>query len=107
MEALIGAIYLDRGYSWAQKFVEDRLLFIHIDIEVVMKTETDFKSRVIEWCQKERLDFEFVFSSDDAANPDLFEALLKINNIIKGKGSAHSKKKAEQLAAQEFYKTIV
>ena len=107
LEALIGAIYLDRGYSWAQKFVEDRLLFIHIDIEVVMKTETDFKSRVIEWCQKERLDFEFVFSSDDAANPDLFEALLKINYIIKGKGSAHSKKKAEQLAAQEFYKTIV
>lgn len=104
LEAIIGAIYLDKGYVATQKFIEDRLLQNHIDIEEVINTETDFKSRVIEWCQKEKKEIEFKLDEDSSGK--IYIATLLINNEEKGKGDAHSKKKAEQLAAEQFYKTI-
>lgn len=106
LEALIGAIYLDRGYTFAQQFVEQKLLQTHIDIEEVIITETDFKSRTIEWCQKEKLMFDFVLSEKEDKNEKLYTAELIIENEIKGIGTAYTKKKAEQLAAEQFYKTI-
>lgn len=104
LEAIIGAIYLDKGYLATQKFIEDRLLHNHIDIEEVLNTETDFKSRVIEWCQKEKQDFEFII--EENATNKTYTANLLINKETKGFGEAHSKKKAEQLASEQFYKTI-
>ena len=104
LEAIIGAIYLDKGYLTTQKFIEDRLLHNHIDIEEVLNTETDFKSRVIEWCQKEKQDFEFII--EENATNKTYTANLLINKEVKGFGEAHSKKKAEQLASEQFYKTI-
>jgi len=104
LEAIIGAIYLDKGYLTTQKFIEDRLLHNHIDIEEVLNTETDFKSRVIEWCQKEKQDFEFII--EENATNKTYTANLLVNKEMKGFGEAHSKKKAEQLASEQFYKTI-
>jgi ribonuclease-3 len=106
LEALIGAIYLDLGYKSVQKFIEEKLLNTHIDINSVINTETDFKSRVIEWCQKEKLDFEFIITESEEQNENIYTAQLVINEVPKGKGSAYTKKKAEQLAAEQFYKTI-
>ncbi len=106
LEALIGAVYLDKGYVFAQQFVEQKLLQSHIDIEEVISTETDFKSRAIEWCQKEKVLFDFVISEKDDKNEKLYTAELIIENIVKGIGTAYTKKKAEQLAAEQFYKTI-
>ncbi|MBL4592973.1 MAG: ribonuclease III [Flavobacteriales bacterium] len=103
LEALIGAIYLDRGYSFAQQFVEERLLQNHIDIEEVILTETDFKSRVIEWCQKEKLSFDFKITEQEEKNEKLYTAQLIINGELKGAGSAFTKKQAEQLAAEIVY----
>lgn len=106
LEALIGAIYLDKGYPSAQKFVEEKLLQNHIDIEEVIQTETDFKSRVIEWCQKEKLNFDFKITEEEERNEMLYTAELIINKETKGKGTAFTKKEAEQLASEQFYKQI-
>jgi ribonuclease-3 len=106
LEALIGAIFLDQGYVSAQKFVEDNLLQNHIDIEEVTQTETDFKSRVLEWCQKEKLSFDFKITEIEESKGKLYLAELIVNEELKGKGSAFTKKKAEQMAASEFYEQI-
>ena len=107
LEALIGAVFLDKGYAYAQKFIEDKLLQNHIDIEEVVQTETDFKSRVIEWSQKEKVSFEFQISSNGDNNEKLYIAKLLINNEPKGKGIAYTKKQAEQTAAEQFYKEVI
>ena len=104
LEALIGAIFIDKGYLTAKKFVEQKLLQNHIDIEAVILTETDFKSRVIEWCHKEKLDFNFTISEQEAKGEKLYHAALIIDKVLKGSGVAFTKKKAEQLASEEFYK---
>jgi len=106
LEALIGAIFLDKGYGFAQKFVEEKLLQNHIDIEEVIQTETDFKSRVIEWCQKEKISFEYKISEKEEKKGKLYVAELLVDNELKGKGIAFTKKQAEQLAAEQFYQKI-
>ena len=106
LEALIGAIYLDKGYPFAQKFIKEKILQNHIDIEEVIQTETDFKSRVIEWCQKEKINFEFTITEEEDNNEKLYTAELFINKIDKGKGTARTKKRAEQLASEIFYTEI-
>ena len=106
LEALIGAIFLDKGYVVAEKFVEDNLLHNHINIEEVIQTETDFKSRVLEWCQKEKLSFYFKITEEDRSQGKFYLAELIINEELKGKGAAFTKKKAEQLASEEFYGQI-
>lgn len=58
-EALIGAIYLDHGYRRARKIVIHRILEVHLDMDEIEHTETNFKSRLIEWSQKEKKEIEF------------------------------------------------
>ena len=106
LEALIGAIFLDKGYTAAQQFIQEKLLQNHIDIEVVVQTETDFKSRVIEWSQKNKTNFEFKISDEEENGDTLYTAELVINNEPKGKGTAFTKKQAEQVASKEFYNTL-
>ena len=103
LEALIGAIFLDKGYIFAQEFVEQKLLHNHIDIDEVIQTETDFKSRVIEWCQKEKTSFSFEITEQEEKNEKLYTAELIIGGDPKGSGTAFTKKSAEQLAAEQFY----
>lgn len=106
LEALIGAIYLDKGYVVAKFFIEEKLLQNHIDIEMVIQTETDFKSRIIEWCQREKLNFHFKIIEQEENSEKLYSAELIVNQATKGTGTAFTKKKAEQLAAEQFYKQI-
>ena len=106
LEALIGAVFLDKGYTAAQKFVEEKLLQNHIDIEEVIQTETDFKSRVIEWCQKEKLSFDYKITQQEEKKGKLYVAELLVDNIPKGRGISYTKKQAEQLASEQFYKVI-
>lgn len=102
LEALVGAIFLDRGYAAAERFILDRMVENFIDLEKLLKTDANFKSKLIEWCQKEKREFEFVAVKEvkDGHRPS-FTIHLKVDGKVVGKGTDRTKKRAEQAAAQE------
>jgi ribonuclease-3 len=101
LEALIGAIFMDRGYLAAEKFVLDKMIDNYIDLEILLREDANFKSRFIEWCQKEKKDYEF-FVSDGTTDGhrSSFTVHLKLNGIVIGEGTDRTKKYAEQSAAK-------
>lgn len=106
-EALIGAIYLDRGYAIAQKFIVNRILRHHIDIDEVESTETDFKSKLIEWVQKEKKEVRFeVLEEIGTGHEKQYLVEVVIDSKHYGRGQHFSKKKAEQSAAEETMKMM-
>ena len=108
LEALIGAIYLDQGYRVAKKFVYETLIKEHINIDKVLKSEVDFKSRLIEWGQKNRVDvrFEVIDSSYDAQNNPVFISCVKVADVEIGSGKGYSKKESHQKAAKIAIKKL-
>lgn len=102
LEALIGAIYLDQGYRVAKKFVYETLIKQHLNIETVLKSEVDFKSRLIEWGQKNKVDvlFEITDSSYDSQNNPIFSSCVKVGGLEIGSGTGYSKKESHQMAAK-------
>jgi ribonuclease-3 len=108
LEALIGAIYLDQGYRVAKKFVYETLIRQHIDMESVIKNEVDFKSRLIEWGQKNKAEvvFEMVDSSYDRENNPVFQSEVYICGIESGCGNGFSKKESHQRAAKKALKRL-
>ena len=108
LEALIGAIYLDQGYRVAKKFVYETLIKEHINIDKVLKSEVDFKSRLIEWGQKNRVDvrFEVTDSSYDAQNNPVFISCVKVAEVEIGSGKGYSKKESHQKAAKIAIKKL-
>ncbi|HSH66939.1 MAG TPA: putative dsRNA-binding protein, partial [Bacteroidia bacterium] len=72
----------------------------------IVANETNFKSRVIEWCQKNKIEFEFITDESEKNQRSFFSVTLLVGGNEKGKGEAFSKKKAEQHAAQQFYEAI-
>jgi len=103
-EALIGAIYLDRGYKYCKKFVSKVVIKPYVNIEKLEGKVTSYKSLFIEWCQKEKKKFEFEVY-DDTGNDIVrhFSVKLFLEDKIVGKGRATSKKKAEEVAAKRAY----
>jgi len=108
LEALIGAIYLDQGYRVAKKFVFETLIKQHINIDKVLKSEVDFKSRLIEWGQKNRVDvrFEVIDSSYDSQNNPIFVSCVKVADVDIGTGKGYSKKESHQKAAKIAIKKL-
>ncbi len=108
LEALIGAIYLDQGYRVAKSFVFETLIKEHIIIDKVLKSEVDFKSRLIEWGQKNRVDvrFEVIDSSYDAQNNPVFISCVKVADVEIGSGKGYSKKESHQKAAKIAIKKL-
>tara|TARA_Y100000589_G_scaffold59876_1_gene50515 strand:+ start:19188 stop:19916 length:729 start_codon:yes stop_codon:yes gene_type:complete len=102
-EALIGAIYLDRGTKACESFILKRILQPYISLEKLENEETNFKSRIIEWAQKEKreLTFEIVSETGEGRNK-FFEACVKLDGEEVAWGKEKSKKKAEQIAANKF-----
>jgi len=103
-EALVGAIYLDRGYAYCEKFVFKRVIIPHVDIETLEGKIISYKSLLIEWCQKEKKTFNFNVYEDtgnDAVKH--FSVKLSINNKVISKARATSKKKAEEKASKRAF----
>ncbi len=108
LEALIGALYLDKGFKKARKVVLERIIHPHINLNKLQDTEVDFKSRIIEWGQKHKKDVNFTnFEEiDEKSNTAYFISHLIIADDLIGKGSGSSKKEAEQNAARQGLESL-
>ena len=103
-EALIGAIYLDRGYNFCKKFIHKRVITLYVDVPKLEGKITSYKSIFIEWCQKQKYDFVFEIYEDTGNDPiKHFSVKLILDGEIVAKGRATSKKKAEETAAKRAY----
>jgi ribonuclease-3 len=101
-EAMIGAIYLDKGYNFINRLIINKILKGFFNLDELIQTETDFKSRVIEWDQKchKQIRFETEPAENYSENMPVFRSSIIINNREAGCGSGSSKKEAEQAAAK-------
>ena len=107
-EALVGAIYLDRGYAYCKDFMEHRIIGPYINLNKVSRKEVNFKSKLIEWSQKNKVEivFDLINQSLDEFNSPVFETEILIEGIHACKGKGYSKKESQQLAAHETLNRI-
>jgi ribonuclease-3 len=103
-EALVGAIYLDKGYKVCEKFIYDSVIIPHVDIETLEGKVISYKSLVIEWCQKEKNTFDYEVYEDTGKDEfKHFSVKLSINDKVVSKARATSKKKAEEKASKRAF----
>ena len=101
-EALVGAIYLDRGYGACMRFMEKRILKELLNIDKVAYKEVNFKSKLIEWSQKNRvkIDFKLVSEVKDEKGNSKFINQVVIEGLDGEKGEGYSKKESQQMASK-------
>lgn len=100
LEAFIGAIYLDKGFKACSRFIIRKLINPNFDLDEVMRQSLNFKSKIIEWAQKENHDLRFeIVDEVNKRHFKEFVARVFINDEPVSDGHGHSKKKAEQDAA--------
>lgn len=107
-EAFVGALYLDRGYNFTKHIIIDRIIRIHIDLDQLENTDTNFKSKLLEWSQKEK--HKLVFKLVDGKNnphEKLYHVVAVIDGEAYGKGVDYSIKGAEQLSAEKTWNMLV
>ena len=107
-EAFIGAIYLDQGYERCKRFMEEKIFKNYIDLDKMSRKEVNFKSKLIEWSQKSKVEVSFELIEqflDEDYNP-MFHTEIRIEGISAGKGTGYSKKEPQQNAAQAALKKI-
>ncbi|WP_298397097.1 ribonuclease III domain-containing protein [Flavobacterium sp.] len=103
-EALVGAIFLDKGYLGCEKFIYQKVIIPYVDITRLEGKVISYKSLVIEWCQKEKKQFNFdVFDDNGNDGQRFFGVKLSIDDKVIAKSRATSKKKAEEIAAKRAY----
>jgi ribonuclease-3 len=102
LEALIGAIYLDKGYMEAKKFITRKLLNNYVNLVEVQNTNTNYKSQLIEWSQKNKkaVSFDTADESKNDGKQPWFIATIEVDNELLGKGTGTSKKEAQQNASK-------
>ena len=101
-EALVGAIYLDRGYDACMQFMQKRILNQLINIDRVAYREVNFKSKLLEWSQKNRvkMEFQLVSQQNDKGNSPVFCYMVMLENVEGCTGTGYSKKESQQLASK-------
>ena len=103
-EAMMGAIYLDQGYNFVNRLLINRIYADYLDLEELTEEETDFKSRLIEWCQKNRHAVQFR-TKHGSVNGNFVTTIL-IDHMEVGHGTGTSKKEAEQNAARMMAQSV-
>jgi ribonuclease-3 len=102
-EALVGAIYLDQGYDAVMQFMKKRILAQMVNIDKVAYKEVNFKSKLLEWTQKNRVRMEYKMlkqTTDEQGSP-IFGYVVLIEGVEGGKGQGYSKKEAQQISSKE------
>lgn len=107
-EAIVGAIYLDKGYACCQQFVQERILKELINLDKIAYKEVNFKSKFLEWCQKYHLKFEFRLLSEkrDENGSSHFHTMILVEGVECSTGSGYSKKESHQAACQSTLKQL-
>ncbi len=103
-EALVGAVYLDRGYEHCRWFVGKRILGKYLNLERIAHKDSNYKSRLLEWCQKYHVQAEFELleeSRETETSSPRFLSRVTIAGVECGRGLGYSKKESHQLAAKE------
>jgi ribonuclease-3 len=102
LEAIIGAMFLDKGYEFTKNIIVNKILKQNIDLEYLIKNETNYKGEIIDFAQKFHYSIEFkdreVYLNDGKKG---YRSELYLNNKLLGSGKGVSKKIAQQLAAKE------
>lgn len=101
-EALVGAIYLDRGYNHCKWFIKKRIVGRLLDLDGVAQKEVNFKSKLLEWTQKNRIQSEFQMDQTAGKEPGeiIFGSIIFIEGLKAGEGKGHTKKESQQMAAK-------
>jgi ribonuclease-3 len=103
-ESLVGAIYIDKGYEFCEKFIQKRVIIPFVDIARLEGKVISYKSLLIEWCQKEKKHFYYdIFDDNGIDGQRFFGVKLSIDGKVIAKARATSKKKAEEKASQRAY----
>lgn len=103
-EALIGAIYLDRGYTYCEKFINKKVIIPYVDIQKLEGKITSYKGVLIEWSQKNKRKIKLdVYEDTGNQSVKHFSVRLSIDGKMVSKGRATSKKRAEEMAAKRAY----
>jgi ribonuclease-3 len=108
LEALIGAIYLDKDYQTAKYFVTKKILSQFVNLNEIEQKDTNFKSQLIEWSQKNKKEVVFQTTEEivGKTKQPRFVAIVEVENVQVGKGEGTSKKEAQQNAARETLKKL-
>ncbi len=106
-EALMGSIYLDRGYDFTKRIIIDRIINVHIDLEQLQETETNFKSKILEWTQKRRKKLDFrLLEQSKKDNRNLYHVQIFIDDKGYAEAFDYSIKGAEQRAAEKTWQQL-
>jgi ribonuclease-3 len=108
LEALIGAIYLDKGFETARYVIIKRFLNGYVDLNKMEEQDNNYKSQLIEWGQKNKQEVSFQTEEENSPNSrfSIFVTTVEIENHLRGKGYGSSKKESQQNAACEALKDI-
>ncbi|WP_448520350.1 ribonuclease III [Rhodoflexus sp.] len=108
MEAFVGAVFLDQGFQYCRRFIIDKLLGNHFDMDEVVETDTNYKSKLIEWAQRSNKQVRFELLSERSHGA---HRQFKVQVILDGeevsRGNGYSKKKAEQDAARKACEQLI
>lgn len=101
-EAFVGAIYLDQGYDRCKQFVDEKIISPYIDLDKISRKEVNFKSKLIEWSQKNKMEvsFELIEQFSDGEGNPVFQTEILIQKQSAGTGTGYSKKESQQNAAK-------
>jgi ribonuclease III len=108
LEALIGSLFLDKGFEKTKKLFISNVLNKYLNLDMIISTDTDYKSMVFEWVQKNKSNLIFKYNEEYDFNlkKSVFSTTLAIDNKKLGEGHGSSKKEAEQQASSQAWKNL-